>query len=121
MFGQQADNPELDALLRDTRTTWSAAIAGSSAAAGLELSTGTAVMAIGGFTGRDPAPALGEFKADVAAGKVAYYVVQNDWRGKRSSGAWSSNRHSDITDWVAATFPAREVGKATVYDLSHHK
>ncbi len=121
MFGQQADNPELDALLRNTDTTWSAAIAGSSAAAGLELSTGTAVMAIGGFTGRDPAPILGEFKADVAAGKVAYYVVQKDWRGKHSTGVWGGDSHSDIADWVAATFPAREVGKATVYDLSHHK
>jgi 4-amino-4-deoxy-L-arabinose transferase-like glycosyltransferase len=121
IFGQPAETPELDALLRNTHTTWSAAIAGSSAAAGLELSTGTAVMAIGGFTGRDPAPTLGQFEADVAAGKVTYYVVQNDWRGKHNGGAWGGNSHSDITDWVAATFPACAVGRATVYDLSRHK
>lgn len=36
--------------LKAIRTRWSAAINGSSAAAGLELPTGTAVMAIGGFS-----------------------------------------------------------------------
>jgi len=121
MFGQQEDNPKLDDLLRATRTRWSAATAGSSAAAGLELSTGTAVMAIGGFTGRDPVPTLDGFKADVAAHTVTYYVVQKDWRGRSGGGPWGGNSHSDIADWVTATFPAVEVGKATVYDLAHPK
>ena len=51
---------------RPTHTDWSAAIARSSAAAGLELQTHTAVMAIGGFSGNDPVPTLSEFQQYVA-------------------------------------------------------
>ncbi len=63
-FGRVADHPRFEAMLRDTHTDWSAAINGSSAAAELELSTNTAVMAIGG-SGSTP-QTLGEFKQDVA-------------------------------------------------------
>lgn len=121
VFGEHQDNPALDDMLRATTTTWSAAIVGSSAAAGLELSTGTAVMAIGGFTGSDPVPSLGQFKADVAAGKVTYYIVEKDWRGK--AGGWPGNNrnHTGITEWVGATFPMTQVGAADVYDLTRPK
>lgn len=118
-FGQNKDNPALDAILKDTNTEWSAAISRSSSAAGLELSTGTAVMAIGGFSGSDPVPTLSEFKTDVAQHKVAYYVVVND----RGHGpGWGNNRgHADIEKWVAATFGSTSVGDATVYNLSTPK
>jgi hypothetical protein len=107
-------------MLRGAKTKWSAATVGSSSAASLELSSGTAVMAIGGFTGSDPVPSLGQFKADVSAGQVAYYVVQRDWRGK--PGGWPGNRnHTGITDWVAATFGSTQVGDTDVYDLSKPK
>ena len=119
-FGDNADNPKLDDLLRTSKAKWSAATVGSSTAAGLELSSGTAVMAIGGFTGSDPVPSLGQFKADVSAGQVTYYVVQRDWRGK--PGGWPDNRnHSGITDWVTATFAVTQVGDTDVYDLSKPK
>jgi 4-amino-4-deoxy-L-arabinose transferase-like glycosyltransferase len=120
-FGESQDNPQLDDMLRATKTKWSAATVGSSTAAGLELSTGTAVMAIGGFTGSDPVPSLGQFKADVSAGLVAYYVVEKDWRGK--AGGWpAGNRdHTGITEWVSATFAVTPVGNADVYDLSRPK
>lgn len=120
-FGESKDNPKLDALLRATTTQWSAAISGSSAAAALELSTGTAVMAIGGFTGSDPAPSLGQFKADVAAGKVAYYIVERDWRGKAGGWPGINRNHTGITDWVNATFTVTQVGDDDVYDLSRPK
>ena len=93
---------------------------GSSTAAGLELSSGTAVMAIGGFTGSDPVPSLGQFKADVSAGEVTYYVTQRDWRGK--PGGWPNNRnHSGITDWVTTTFASTQIGDTDVYDMSKPK
>jgi 4-amino-4-deoxy-L-arabinose transferase-like glycosyltransferase len=118
-FGQNQDNRALDAMLKDTNTEWSAAISRSSSAAGLELSTDTAVMAIGGFSGSDPVPTLTEFKDDVAQHKVAYYVVVNN----RGHGpGWGNNRgHADIAKWVAATFPSTSVGDATVYNLSTPK
>ena len=118
MFGQSADNPALDAILKDTHTEWSAAISRSSSAAGLELSTGTPVMAIGGFSGSDPAPTLGQFQDDVAQHKVAYYIVVNN----RGHGpGWGNRGHADIAKWVAVTFPWTNVGDATVYNLSAPK
>jgi 4-amino-4-deoxy-L-arabinose transferase-like glycosyltransferase len=113
-FGQNRDNLALDTLLKNTNTEWSAAISRSSSAAGLELSTDTAVMAIGGFSGSDPVPTLSEFKDDVAQHKVAYYVVVNN----RGHGpGWGNRGHDDIAKWVAATFPSTSVGDATVYNL----
>jgi 4-amino-4-deoxy-L-arabinose transferase-like glycosyltransferase len=117
-FGQMADDADLDAILKDTHTEWSAAINRSSSAAGLELSTGTAVMAVGGFSGSDPVPTLGQFQDDVAQHKVAYYIVMNN-RGHGPS--WGSRGHADIAKWVAATFPSTSVGDATVYNLSTPK
>jgi 4-amino-4-deoxy-L-arabinose transferase-like glycosyltransferase len=117
-FGQTPDNADLDAVLKDTNTEWSAAISRSSSAAGLELSTGTAVMAIGGFSGIDPAPTLSQFEDDVAQHKVAYYIVVNN-RGR--GPGWTNRGHADIADWVATTFPSSTVGDATVYNLSAPK
>jgi 4-amino-4-deoxy-L-arabinose transferase-like glycosyltransferase len=117
-FGQMSDNADLDAILKGTNTQWSAAIMRSSTAAGLELSTDTAVMAIGGFSGSDPAPTLSQFQDDVAQHKIAYYIVMNT----RGRGPGSGNRgHADITNWVAATYPSSTVGDATVYNLSAPK
>jgi hypothetical protein len=114
-FGQSADNPDLDAILKDTNTEWSAAILRSSGAADLELSTDTAVMAIGGFSGSDPVPTLSQFQDDVAKHKVAYYIVMNN----RGHGpGWGNRGHADIGKWVAATFSATNIGDATVYNLS---
>jgi 4-amino-4-deoxy-L-arabinose transferase-like glycosyltransferase len=117
-FGQMSDNADLNAMLKDTNTEWSAAILRSSSAAGLELSTDTAVMAIGGFSGSDPAPTLSQFQDDVAQHKVAYYVVVNT-RGR--GPGWGNRGHADIAKWVAATFPSSTVGDATVYNLSAPK
>ena len=61
-------------LLKNAGTTWSAATIGSQSAAPLELQSGTAVMAIGGFSGSDAAPTLAQFKALVAAGKIHYFI-----------------------------------------------
>jgi 4-amino-4-deoxy-L-arabinose transferase-like glycosyltransferase len=120
-FGESQDNPQLDSLLRATKTKWSAAVVGSSAAAGLELSSGTAVMAIGGFTGTDPVPGLGQFKADVSDGQVTYYIVEKDWRGKPGGWPAGNRNHTGITDWVTATFAVTHVGDTDVYDLSKPK
>ena len=117
-FFQGGDNPQLDAMLKDTNTEWSAAVLRSSTAAGFELSTDTAVMAIGGFSGTDPVPTLSQFQADVAQHKVAYYIVVNN----RGHGpGWGSRGHADIAKWVATTFRATNVGDATVYNLSTPK
>ena len=111
-WGQDDDNAALDALLKATNTKWSAAINRSSAAADLELATGTPVIAIGGFGGSDPAPTLAQFQSYVAGHEIGYYIVAD------SNGHWGSNVHSDIADWVSANFSPIKVGSDTVYDLS---
>lgn len=111
--GGGVDNPALDAKLDGTLTEWSAAVEGSSAAAELELSTNTAVMAIGGFTGSDPVPTLSQFQQYVADHQITYYVAAH-----QGHGFGGGSGHSDIGAWVAAHFTPVEVGTDTVYDLT---
>jgi 4-amino-4-deoxy-L-arabinose transferase-like glycosyltransferase len=111
-WDDDADNTQLDALLESTDTPWSAAVNGSSAAAGLELATNTAVMAIGGFSGSDPVPSLPQFESYVTDHKIGYYIAPDT-----SRGPGRGRQHSDITRWVGANFKAVKAGSATVYDL----
>ncbi|MBO0856804.1 MAG: glycosyltransferase family 39 protein, partial [Nocardia sp.] len=134
--GQSADNPQLDSLLEQTVTRWSAAIDNSSPAASLELASDSSVMAIGGFS-NDPTPTLSQFIDYVKAHQVNYYVVQNNAKGgpgaagktgsaakgapatAGQSGKGGANSvGSQIGAWVAANFKPMTVGSATVYDLS---
>ena len=124
--GTRLGNPRLDALLAATTTPWSAAIDRSSAAAGLELSTGTAVMAIGGFSGTDPVPTLPQFQDYVARHRVAYYLAPSG----SSKGAAAQDEHgedvsprahSDILRWVRGHFHSTTIGGVTAYDLAAPK
>ena len=54
---------------------WVAATTGANEAAGYQLSTGKAIMAIGGFNGTDPTPTLAQFKKLVSERKVHYYIA----------------------------------------------
>ncbi|HUO40781.1 MAG TPA: mannosyltransferase, partial [Mycobacterium sp.] len=112
-WGQMDDNPQLDHLLAATDTEWSAAVSRSSAAANLELFSNTAVMAIGGFSGRDPVPTLGQFIDDVNHHRIGYYVVPDN----HGHGGWGEG-HTDIAHWVGRNFTPTEIGSTTVYDLS---
>ena len=94
------------------RYRWVAASEGSESAAPLELATGDAVMAIGGFNGTDPWPTLAVFKELVARHEIHYYVGQ----GSRSFGGGRGS--SAIAAWVAAHFKKQTVGGQTVYDLT---
>lgn len=113
--GWNSDNPEVNAMLRGSNTTWSAAINRSGAAAALETATDTAVMAIGGFTGTDPVPTLAQFQTYVADRQITYYILpepKND-----HGGFFGNDSHADISDWVKASFASTKVGSDTVYDL----
>jgi 4-amino-4-deoxy-L-arabinose transferase-like glycosyltransferase len=94
---------------------WVAATEGSEAAAPIELATGDAVMAIGGFNGTDPWPTLAAFEAAVAKHQVHYYVGQ----GSESFGGGQGS--STIASWVAAHFKSETVGGETVYNLTAPK
>lgn len=102
------------ALLEDADDyTWVAATIGSNSAATYQLATGAAVMPIGGFNGSDPSPTLAEFKADVAAGKIHYFIA-----GSVGQSNGGSDAASEISEWVESTFTSSTIGGVTVYDLT---
>ena len=84
MNGASASS-ELVALLQadGSSYTWVAATVGSQNAASYQLATGLPVMAIGGFNGSDPSPTLAQFQADVAQGRVHYFIAGDHKRYPR--------------------------------------
>ncbi len=92
--------------------TWVAATVGSNSAAGLQLSSGEPVMSIGGFNGTDPTPSLAAFEADVAAGKIHWFIPGS------TGGGSSSGTGSQITSWVESHFTKVTLGNTTLYDLT---
>ena len=106
-MGDLQTNIALGETLSGTRTRWSAAVVGSQSASALEVSSGTAVMAIGGWS-TDPVPTLDQFIDDVHAGQITYFV---------DSGHASAPNARAITQWVVAHFPMANIGGTKVYHL----
>jgi hypothetical protein len=78
--------------------------------------TGDAVMALGGFNGSDPAITLARFEQLVAAGKIHYFIA--DQQGFIGSTAGNTTHAYRIEQWVAAHYAARTIGGSSVYDLT---
>ncbi|NMO04776.1 phospholipid carrier-dependent glycosyltransferase [Gordonia sp. TBRC 11910] len=130
-WDEAASNTQLDTLLRTAGTPWSAAVSRSSTAASMELSSKTAVMAIGGFGGSDPTPTLSQFQQYVKTGQVRYYVVAAQGGGHGRGGHGSGGRggpggfggfgskgpNTEIAAWVSANYTPQTVGSTVVYDL----
>ncbi len=97
--------------------TWAAAAVSSNEAGSLELGTNTAVMALGGFNGTDPAISLAAFQKLVAAGKIHYFYGSGNGSFIGSTRADTSEAYR-IQQWVVAHYSATTVGTATLYDLT---
>jgi len=93
---------------------WVAATVGAQNAASYQLATGLPVMAIGGFNGSDPSPTLAQFQADVAQGRIHYFIAGGV--GGRQNGG--SEPSGEIADWVAQHYSATTVAGTAVYDLT---
>jgi hypothetical protein len=79
-------------------------------------------MAIGGFTGSDPAPTLAQFEKLVSGHEIHYFVASgSSGPGAGGGGGGGSGYGSQITAWVKAHFTAKTVGGMTVYDLTAPK
>ncbi|MBB2943597.1 4-amino-4-deoxy-L-arabinose transferase-like glycosyltransferase [Actinoplanes lutulentus] len=115
-MSESSNNAELNTLLKAATTRWSAAVSGATSAADLELATGTAVIALGGWNGSDPSPTLEEFQIYVALGEIHYYIAG----GGRGQGGDTSTESSEIAAWVSQNYTATTVGGTTVYDLTTH-
>ncbi|HEX4490710.1 MAG TPA: glycosyltransferase family 39 protein [Acidimicrobiia bacterium] len=94
-----------------SRYRWAAATVNSNSAAGYQLASGEAVMAIGGFNGTDPAPSLAQFEQYVREGKIHYYIAGG------IEGTFNDTA-SQITQWVEQHFTQTTIGGTSVYDLT---
>jgi 4-amino-4-deoxy-L-arabinose transferase-like glycosyltransferase len=92
---------------------WAAATVGTQSASPLQLATRLPMLAIGGFNGSDPSPALAQFKKLVAAGEIHYFIGANS-----ASFGGGTGSAAQITSWVAAHYTAKTVGGVTVYNLA---
>ncbi len=93
---------------------WIVATVGANSAAGYQLATGDAVLAIGGFNGSDDAPTLAQFKVLVANGRIHYFIGGGGFGGQ--SGG--SNAGTEIASWVEANFTTTTVASTTLFDLT---
>ncbi|MFN8025750.1 MAG: glycosyltransferase family 39 protein [Acidimicrobiia bacterium] len=97
---------------------WVAAAVGANNAAGYQLASGEAIMAIGGFNGSDPAPSLAQFKQYVADGKIHYFISGGGGFGGGGPGGGQNGTGSSISSWVSSNFESVTVGGTTFYDLT---
>ena len=97
-------------------TTWIVAMTSAMQAGSLELSTGDSVMAMGGFSGTDPAPSLAQIQAYVASGQLRYVLVG----GTGGGPGGNSTTASAVSAWVTSVGKVVDYGgsSGTLYDLS---
>jgi len=88
------------------------------------------VMAVGGFMGSDPAPTLAQFRADVQAGRIHYFVAESPrggaGHGNPAGGGVAGGRGghdardtaTQVSTWVNAHFAPITVAGQTWYDLT---
>ncbi|HEV7788008.1 MAG TPA: glycosyltransferase family 39 protein [Pseudonocardia sp.] len=131
--GDTPVDPAAARLLRAAGTTWSAATVSAHGASSLELGSDTAVLAIGGFMGSDPTPTLARFQADVAAGRIHYFIPESFGGGAGGPGDQAGGEPGDqhragrggsrgtggeISTWVGEHFAPVTVAGQTWYDLT---
>jgi 4-amino-4-deoxy-L-arabinose transferase-like glycosyltransferase len=100
--------------------TWIVAVSGSQQAGSIELASGEAVMAMGGFSGSDPAPTLAQLQQYVRSGQLRYIIIGG---GGGPGGGFGGGGSSSIASWVAANGTVVNVagGFGTLYDLAAAK
>lgn len=92
-FGGEPDGA-LVAYLKANRGTaaWLVAVGSAQQASGLILATGEPVIAMGGFTGRDPAMTVARLQGLVASGRLRYVLT--------GGGGGPGRGDSEVTAWV---------------------
>jgi hypothetical protein len=98
---------------------WLVAVSGANTAGQVELATGQPVMAMGGFTGGDDAPTLGQLQALVASGDLRFVAVGGAGGGPMGGAFGRSS--SSVSAWVTSACAAVDLGNGTttsVYDCA---
>jgi hypothetical protein len=99
---------------------WIVAANSAQEAGSIEIATGLPVMAMGGFTGSDPAPTLAQLKSYIASGELRF-VLASGGQGGGGFGApgASTSDTSDRTSWVTSTCKLVNYGgSAALYDCA---
>ena len=102
--------------------TWIVAANSAQEAGTIEIATGLPVMAMGGFTGSDPAPTLDQLKSYIAAGKLRFVLAGGGgggFGGGGSAGVLGGTDISARTTWVTSTCKAVSYGGTSgLYDCA---
>ena len=119
--GNTSDSALLQYLVANRgRARWIVAANSAQEAGSIEIATGLPVMAMGGFTGSDPAPTLAQLKSYIASGKLRF-VLASGGQGGGGLGApgASTTDGTDRTSWVTSTCKLVNYGgSATLYDCA---
>jgi 4-amino-4-deoxy-L-arabinose transferase-like glycosyltransferase len=124
--GNTSDSALLQYLVANRGSAqWIVAADSAQEAGSIEIATGLPVMAMGGFTGSDPAPTLAQLKSYVASGKLRFVLAGGGPGGSggvfaggfgTTSGAADT---SSRTSWVTSNCKLVSYGgSATLYDCS---
>ncbi|MGE0879394.1 MAG: ArnT family glycosyltransferase [Acidimicrobiia bacterium] len=116
LLSASTPSDELVAALQDNASqyTWVLAVVGANQAAGYQLASDEAVLAIGGFNGSDPSPTLAEFQVLVTNGEIHYYIAGGGFGPAQGAEGTSSQ----ILSWVQANFKTVTIDGTTLYDLT---
>jgi hypothetical protein len=84
--------------LRENRggADWLVAVSSAQQASSVIVETGEPVIAMGGFTGRDPAMTVAKLQEYVKSGKLRYLLVDGD--GRRGPGGQGGS--AEVTAWA---------------------
>jgi hypothetical protein len=108
-MGGSVDSATIEYLVANRgAATWIVAVQSANSAAPIELSTGFPVMAMGGFTGSDPAPTLAQLQAYVASGQLRFVLV----------GGGQGGGTSEVSSWVTSACTSVSSVPSGLYDCA---
>jgi 4-amino-4-deoxy-L-arabinose transferase-like glycosyltransferase len=97
--------------------TWLVAVSSAQSASSIILQTGEPVIAMGGFTGSDPAMTVAKLKQYIAEGKLKYVLITSDNRGGTTTSTITTWLKSNATV-VSSTVYGGSSTSGTLYKLS---
>ncbi|WP_042412742.1 glycosyltransferase family 39 protein [Streptacidiphilus anmyonensis] len=86
--------------------TWLVAVSSAQSASEIILQSGKPVIAMGGFTGSDPAMSLAKLKSLVASGKLRFVLLGSGGFGGMGGGPGGGQANSEATEYVQSACKA---------------
>ena len=113
--GENVNDALIDYLVANQgNAAWLVAADSANQAAAIQLASGKPVMAMGGFSGSDPAPTLEQLQGYVRSGQLRFVIGGGGPGGGGRVGSEASQRAA----WLAQACSAINVGGTTLYDCA---